>query len=110
MTAINFDPNMNMSGNTSIKTIRMTLGLWDYRIEFTRTIGGNMSGMPAINWLLEQIAEEKWDQPISMENANGEKLEVTNDEEDDEWLHHMLIDARIIDVQPGPSMFNPIEK
>lgn len=98
---INFDPNMNLSGEMSYKTFRLTFGLWTYRATKEVTVGGNCAGLSSLDAAVGAIYEEIADEGITMTKENGEKLLTCDDEEQGErWLMDMLIAAEIIAVEP----------
>lgn len=101
-TVINFDPNMNYSGNMSYKTIRLTFGVWDYRLTKEVTVGGNGSGFHNIDSALMQVYEEVEAKGIVLKReSDGETLLCEDDEGNGEdWLKEMLIAAEIIAIAP----------
>jgi len=99
---INFDPNMNYSGNMSTKTIRMTFGVWDYRLTKEVTVGGNGAGFHNIDSALMQIYDDVGDKGIVLKReSDGDTLLCEDDEgQGEDWLKEMLIAAEIIAVAP----------
>lgn len=101
-TLINFDPNMNYSGNMSTKTIRMTFGVWDYRLTKEVTVGGNGAGFHNIDSALMQIYEdvEATGIVLKRESDGGTLLCEDDENQGEDWLKDMLIAAEIIAVAP----------
>ncbi|WP_315921877.1 DUF5406 family protein [Mesorhizobium sp. SP-1A] len=101
-TVINFDPNMNCSGNMSTKTIRMTFGVWDYRLIKEITVGGNGAGFHNIDSALMQLYEDVEETGIVLKReSDGETLLCEDDDDQGEdWLKDMLIAAEIIAIAP----------
>jgi hypothetical protein len=100
MSNVNFDPNMNYSGRMSEKTVRLVFGLWDYRAEFTRKVRGNCSGLTNIRSAVDSLTEELWEGGVVLKRPNGDELQDCNEDQSDDWLHDMLIEAQITDIQP----------
>lgn len=100
----NFDPNMNMSGRMSTKTVFLTFGLWEYRRSIVVKVSGNISGLSVIEFAVEQAYEELG-HTFLMTRSNGDDLLVSDeDERDVEWLGDMLISAQITSMVPAGSL------
>lgn len=100
---INFDPNVNYSGNTCKKTVRLTFGCWDYRLVVEQIVGGNTAGLNVIDYACELYAEQTAETGIIMKNAAGDTcLFEDDDDRYEEWLHPYLIGAEIIALEPVP--------
>ncbi|MEX0305640.1 MAG: DUF5406 family protein [Leisingera sp.] len=98
---LNLDPNMNLSGRMSEKTIRLTFGMWDYRKTVEVKVGGNCSGLFNIKRAVDTAFEDHFPGLIVLERANGDKLECTDScEQETEWLAEMLVSAAVIAVAP----------
>ena len=103
---LNLDPNMNFSGNTAVKTIRLVFGAWDYRAVRNVTVGGNCSGLTNIEAAIESLFDDLYDERPSlpqlvMERENGEKLICEDDENrEEDWLKDMLVSAEIVAATP----------
>jgi hypothetical protein len=98
---VDFDPNLNLSGNASTKTVKLTFGLWDYRAEETVNVGGNTIGLSNISHAVEKVYDQN-EGRITLTKEDGDRL-LCEDEEDygEDWLADMLVAAEIIDIQPS---------
>lgn len=89
------------------KTIAMTFMCWNYSATIKATVGGNCVGLSnldaALSHVYENLPEDIWKTPyLLLRNANGEQLEVGDDEgRDTRWLETMLVSARLETVEPG---------
>lgn len=52
---MNYDPNMTLCGRLAKQTVRLTLGLWEYRQTFEITVGGNLMGLDVITCAIESL-------------------------------------------------------
>ncbi len=107
---LNIDPNMNLSGNLSNKTVKLVFGCWTYRTEITVVVGGNGSGLdnikPAIDVAFEHLQPRR---TLYLKGPEGE-LECRDDEgEYEEWLADMLVSAEVVDVKDGGTIANPLK-
>ena len=106
MANFNFDPNLNLSGCMTTKTIKLIFGAWDYRSEITVETRGNAFGLDTIRQAVEDAfdtlspgADGHYEPYLIMTRSNGEELECGDEEERcEEWLADMLISAAIIDM------------
>lgn len=99
--AFNFDPNMNLSGNVSIKTVKLTFGVWEYRYSIEIEARGNTSGLDVIRHATD-LAYEKLYDGFEMTCGNGDTLLVEDDEgQEENWLYDMLISAEISSMVPA---------
>ncbi len=98
----NFDPNMNVSGNASIKTVRLVFGLWDYRLTVERAVGGNVIGVDCIDQAILWFWEEVMDDGITLLKSDGQSGLLCTDDDcrDEAWLKDMLISAEIVSMVP----------
>lgn len=103
---INFDPNLNLSGNTSIKTVRLTFGQWKYRRAVEVTVNGNTSGMETVFQAIEIARGQHFYGDKIVLYAGQSTLECENDDQEDEWLRNMLVAAEIIAIEPSGNVFD----
>lgn len=89
------------------KTISMTFMCWNYSTTIKATVGGNCVGLSnldaALSQVYENLPEDIWKTPyLILRNANGEELEVGDDEaRDTRWLETLLVSAHLEAVEPG---------
>jgi len=103
MSVLSFDPNVNYSGNTCNKTVRLTFGCWDYRLTVEQIVKGNTAGCDVIRYACELYAEGTAETGIVMTNAGGDTCQFEDDDDKyEEWLHPYLIAAEIIALEPIP--------
>lgn len=113
---LNYDPNFAHS--MAKKTVRVTLGSWDYRKVIDVTIGGNTIGLSVIESACRSIWE---DLPVvgsdvfpeeggiaqlvmtrPSEDGSGEDTLIIDDEDErgEDWIADMVLAAEIVSIVP----------
>ena len=115
---IDFDPNMNMCGRMTHKTIELVFACWEYRRTERVTMRNNATGLDAIRYAVEKVYEDlpgkQYDVGFMAElflfNAAGDDLQcVDEDCRYEEWLGEMLVSARIVDMIPAGTIADALE-
>lgn len=114
---MNYDPNLFCSGNRAKQEIRVTFALWDYRNTMTIPFYSNIKGLDAIRYAVSQVYDDlpgvgPHELPrIVLTNEAGDQL-ICDDDEDqgEDWLFDMVVQAEIVSVEPAGKTFDPIPK
>lgn len=101
---IDYDPNKFSLFHESTHKVKLIFGMWKYRAEVIKEVGGNCSGLSVINSAIDSVYEEL---PclkgtkipfIMMTDEQGNTLECADEEDDGyEFLPSMLLCAEITD-------------
>lgn len=109
---LNYDPNLVSSGNKALHTVKLTFAMWDYRLEVTETVGGNILGFDvleaALDKITERVIEESSDDmfSITLSRPDGDTLEVDDSDDDaEEVLRKMLVGFEVLSVVPNGRLF-----
>lgn len=103
--AINFDPNMTLSGHIAKQVVSMTFGLWEYRGTFEVEVCGNLTGLEVIHSAIEKLYESLPYTELPFDKGGyatitlGELISDDEDQRGEEWLSEMLISAEIISIE-----------
>lgn len=114
-TPLDYDPNFNLSGCLSCQTVRLTFGMWRYRLTLEVPVKGNLMGFDAIRAAVENVYEslpartvyddrgrDEEMAEIQLQDPDGDTLRVEDDElKGEDWLRDMVIAAEIIDIEPA---------
>jgi hypothetical protein len=114
---LNYDPNFAHS--MAKKTVRVTLGAWDYRRVIDVEISGNTFGLDVIEAACRAIWEDlpTLTDPFTDEDSGVARLVMTRpaeggegdpdtltiddeDERGDEWIADMVVAAEVIAIVP----------
>lgn len=55
---MDYDPNLNFCGRTTVQTVKLTFGQWDYRLTLETKVGGNCSGLTVIQAAVENFIDD----------------------------------------------------
>lgn len=107
-TRMDYDPNLVLCGRHADQRVKLTFGNWDYRAEFTVTVGGNCRGLTVIESAVGMVYDRlpvsrgKWQlAELILTRVNGDRLSCEDDaDKGEEWLKDMLIGAEIISIEP----------
>ncbi|MFG0465581.1 DUF5406 family protein [Pseudomonas putida] len=113
---MNYDPNLTCSGNMASQAVRLTFGLWQYRVQVEVTIGGNCTGLDVISAAVGAVYEKLERRNVYGCNEDYAELVMASPEspsdvllcaDDDpdgphgeDWLASMLIGAEIVSITP----------
>lgn len=113
---MNYDPNLTCSGNMASQAVRLTFGLWQYRVQVEVTIGGNCTGLDVISEAVGSVYEKLERRQVYGGGDDYAELVMSSPESPDdvllcgddepgglqgeEWLASMLIGAEIISITP----------
>lgn len=115
---IDFDPNMNMCGRMTHKTIELVFACWDYRRTERVTMRNNATGLDAIRYAVEKVCNDLpgrkckggFIAELILFNAECDSLECRDDDcRYEEWLGEMLVSARIVDMIPAGTIADALE-
>ena len=103
---MNYDPNLVNCGRMASQTVRLTFGMWDYRVEKEAVVGGNCMGLnvieTAVESVYERLPEKRYGKTIILKNDAGKELMCCDDEdEESDWLKGMLVKAEIVGIERG---------
>lgn len=109
---MNYDPNMVSSGNKALHTVKLTFAMWDYRLELTETVGGNILGVDVLEAALENVIDravendEDGEFKIVFSRPGGDTLEVDESYDDPEQtLRKALIGYEVVSAVPNGRLF-----
>lgn len=105
---MNYDPNLTNSGRMAFQKVRLVFQLWESKIEYEETVGGNCTGLTVIDCAVSNVYEKlpsltlDVDIPfIVLTNEKGETLECADEErKGEDWLRDMLVKAEIFEIEP----------
>lgn len=113
---MNYDPNITSCGNMATQTVRLTFGLWQYRVQVEVTIGGNCTGLDVISAAVGAVydklerrmvygAEDDYAELVMASPESPDDTLLCGDDDPDgptgeAWLANMLISAEIISIAP----------
>ena len=96
---MDYDPNLNYCGKTTIQTVKLTFAQWDYRLTIETKVSGNCSGLSVIRAAIENVADDN--DSLDFVRPDGEVLTVEQEDDEISWLANMLICAEIVDIVPS---------
>lgn len=102
---MNYDPNLVCCGQMAEQTVKITLGMWDYRAEKETVVYGNCLGMCIIEAAVESVynalpSDKYGAKEILLKNDDGKELLCTDDEDEEEdWLKQMVVKVEIIAIE-----------
>ena len=109
---IDFDPNMNYCGRMTHKTIELVFACWQYRRVERVTVGGNVTGMAAVQSALAKVydqlpgryyldGKDRYAELVLFDEEGNDLQCVDDDLKLEEWLASMLVSARITAITPA---------
>jgi hypothetical protein len=102
-----YSPNMRHGR----QVIQLTLMSWSYKSVHTVEVSGNLRGMDAFNAAVYQVYESLLPRDeddlsparLVMKDDAGKELEVVGeDDKEEDFLHAMLVDIRVLRWDPRP--------
>lgn len=114
-TVMDYDPNLTNSGRMAVQTVRLTFAQWDYRLDCTVEVRGNLRGssvhQAAVRNLFDELLKAAECQnprfpiaSITLKRASDGGELICDDDEDqgEDWLGDMLIAAEVLSIRPLP--------
>jgi hypothetical protein len=111
---IDFDPNKRWAKHR----VRMTFGLWDYRVTLEEIIGGNCRGLDVLEsaiseaYLHSVVVRGDYEYgAVTMTRANGDQLHCQDDDDQGEtWLEDMLVGYEVVGFdEEAPALAASVE-